>query len=124
MEENCRTQFLKGIELFNQEQFYDCHDVIEEIWLGESSDKRPFLQGIIQAAAAFHHYQHGKRGAARSLFSLAVQKLKPYPAVYCGVRVKVFVGKLEDWKKALDENISLKSYTPLSIPYPKIEIPC
>ena len=116
------TQFFKGIELFNQEQFYDCHDVIEEVWLVEASDKRPFLQGIIQAAAAFHHYQHGKCGAARSLFSLAVQKLEAYPEVYCGVRVKVFIGKLENWKKALDESIALKSRAPLSIPYPKVEI--
>jgi predicted metal-dependent hydrolase len=33
-------QFLRGIELFNRAEFYDCHDTIEEIWLQESSDEQ------------------------------------------------------------------------------------
>ena len=55
-----RDQFLKGIELFNQEQFYECHDTLEEIWLEETGEERGFLQGMIQVAVAFHHYQNGK----------------------------------------------------------------
>ena len=47
-------QFTKGIALFNQQEFYDCHDVIEDMWLQESSDEQPFLQGLIQSAVAFH----------------------------------------------------------------------
>ncbi len=82
------SQFLRGVELFNREEFYDCHDTIEEIWLQESSDQQPFLQGIIQAAVAFHHYQHGKWGAARSMLKLAIGKLQDYPEYNNRVKVK------------------------------------
>ncbi len=40
-------QVLKGIELFNREEFYDCHDTIGKIWLQESRAEQPFLQGLI-----------------------------------------------------------------------------
>lgn len=122
MDETHLAQFIKGIELFNQQEFYDCHDVIEEIWLQESSEQQPFLQGLIQAAVAFHHYQNGKWGAARSLLKLAVEKLQPYPDVHCGVPVKALVIELDQWKEALDESISLKSRAPLTLLYPKVEM--
>jgi uncharacterized protein len=122
MDDQHLAQFLKGIELFNREEFYDCHDTVEEIWLEESSDQQPFLQGIIQSAVAFHHYQHGKWGAARSMFRLAIEKLHDYPEVHSGVRVKELVRDLKHWKNALDEAIPGTTRTPLSLCYPKISL--
>ena len=122
MDEIHLAQFIRGIELFNQQEFHGCHDAIEEIWLQESSEQQPFLQGLIQAAAAFHHYQNGKWGAARSLFKLAVKKLQPYPEIHCGVRVKKLVTELNQWKEVLDERISLKSRVPLTLLYPIVEM--
>ncbi len=117
------SQFLRGVELFNREEFYDCHDTIEEIWLQESSDQQPFLQGIIQAAVAFHHYQHGKWGAARSMLKLAIGKLQDYPEYHQSVKVKELVCELSGWKSALDEAIvSQKTHVPLGLAYPKISL--
>jgi hypothetical protein len=115
-------QFLKGIELFNQEEFYDCHDTIEEIWLQESSDQQPFLQGLIQSAVAFHHYQHGKLGAARSMLNLAIEKLIGYPDIHHQVLLKDFLGGLRAWKEGLDEAISLKTRSAIPTSYPRIEM--
>jgi len=121
MDEAFREQFLKGIELFNQRQFYECHDTLEEIWLQESSDEQPFLQGMIQSAVAFHHYSQGKRGAARAMFKLALEKLETYPAHYQGLDLGVLVQDLRAWKEALDHAISSQSTDPLPNEVPKIQ---
>ena len=115
-------QFLKGIELFNREEFYDCHDTIEEIWLQESSDEQPFLQGLIQSAVAFHHYQHGKLGAARSMLILAIEKLEGYPQAYHQVQLVEFLAGLRAWKAGLDEAISQKTESSIPGSYPRIEM--
>jgi predicted metal-dependent hydrolase len=121
MDEACLSQFLKGVRLFNLEEFYDCHDIIEDIWLQESSDQQPFLQGIIQAAVAFHHYQHGKWGASRSMLKLAIGKLENYPKMYQSVKVEKLVCELRAWKSALDEAITSQSTdVPIGLAYPQI----
>ncbi len=115
-----QAQFLKGIELFNQENFYECHDTVEVIWLEESSDEQPFFQGIIQSAVAFHHYQHDKWGAARFMLELAIGKLCGYPDDHHGPRLQEFFGEFQGWKLALDKAISEGSQGELGLVYPKI----
>lgn len=99
------AQFNRGLELFNQGHFYECHDVLEDIWLQESSDRQPFLQGLIQAAVSFHHYRHGKLGAARSMLRLALEKLSQYPDQNEGLDLGRLRRELEDWRRFLDQAV-------------------
>src|SRR5712691_9506386 len=52
-----KRKFQDGFERFNRGQFFEAHESWEEIWLHAPKHEKPFLQGIIQVAAAFHHYQ-------------------------------------------------------------------
>jgi predicted metal-dependent hydrolase len=117
-----QPQFLQGLELFNRREFYDCHDLIEDLWLQESSDQQPFLQGIIQAAVAFFHYQQGKWGAARTMMQQSIERLAPYPGSHGGIDLERFRSELRVWKEALDEAISRGSRAPLALDYPMINL--
>ena len=117
-----QNQFLKGIKLFNQEEFYQCHDVLEEIWLEETGKERLFLQGMIQAAVAFYHYQNGKRGAARSMLRRALEKLRAAEAVQQHRISASFLFQLQQWKDALDGMISTGDREPLSVAFPKVKV--
>ena len=110
----------EGLRLFNRQEFYDCHDLIEGLWLEESSDEQPFLQGLIQAAVAFFHYQQGKWGAARAMMKQSLDNLTPYPEVYKGIQVARLRSELLVWKQSLDRAISERSRTPLDMDYPLI----
>src|SRR3970040_1227213 len=57
--EQKRVKFRRGLDCFNRREFFVCHEVLEEIWLEETEEEKPFYQGIIQVAAAFHHYLNG-----------------------------------------------------------------
>ena len=71
-----RLELLKqGQDLFNDENFFEAHEAWEALWHGEVAEERVFIQGLIQAAAHFHHVLNRRWGAAESLARLALQKI-------------------------------------------------
>jgi len=74
---------------FNSGQYYEAHDVLEDLWLTETGPDAPFYQGLIQFAGGFVHLQkqfarpdHPKDGRrlapASRLFALAERNLAPF----------------------------------------------
>lgn len=70
------AQFLRGVELFNTGQFFECHEVLEEIWLKADGEERELLHALIQSAVALHHFQHGNLKGALSVSLRARGKLE------------------------------------------------
>ncbi len=96
-----RETFWRGIERFNRQEFIECHEVLEEIWLEEPPEEKPFYQGIIQIAAAFHHVHNRNLRGARSLMVAGAAKLRRYSAHPCGIDVAAFLTALAPWLEAL-----------------------
>ena len=42
---------------WNEQQYYEAHDVLEQLWLISESPDADFFKGLIQAAGAFVHLQ-------------------------------------------------------------------
>lgn len=74
-----REKFRRGIGHFNRGEFFICHEALEEIWLTAPLEEKPFYQGLIQVAAAFHHLSRGNRTGAASLLAAGLAKLEAYP---------------------------------------------
>ncbi|MEO8216074.1 MAG: DUF309 domain-containing protein [Acidobacteriota bacterium] len=86
-----------GVELFNRGDFWHAHEAWEEIWLAATGERRRFLQGMIQLAAAFHHLQRGTLRGAGRLIAEAEQKTREFPEGYLGlVRKPVVARALDD----------------------------
>lgn len=66
-EESPPGQLLQGIREFNGQEWYDCHETVEDLWIGAEGELRDFYQGIIQIAIALHHWRNGNFGGAVSL---------------------------------------------------------
>ena len=78
-----QTPLITGIAQFNDHDFWHAHESWEELWLAAEGDRKQFLQGLIQLAAAYHHVKRGTspRGAVR-LFDAALRRLQPFPEGY------------------------------------------
>ena len=75
-----QERFERGLAHFNARQFFEAHEVWEEIWLTEDEPERTFLQGLIQIAAAFHHYRRGNPEGAETLLAAGIVKIYALPA--------------------------------------------
>ena len=90
--------YLGYFECFNRQLFFEAHEVLEELWLGERGrqDDR-FYKGLIQLAGAFVHLQKLKPGPAAALFKLAHANLEHYPSVHRSLDVNALQALIESW---------------------------
>lgn len=89
--------FQKGQEAFNSGHFYDAHEHWEEVWLETPNPEKMFLQGLIQIAAAFHHYSRANRLGCRNLLQAGLSKLELSPEVHWGLVIEPLRAAVRLW---------------------------
>jgi predicted metal-dependent hydrolase len=95
--------FWQGIEEFNQQQFYACHDTLEALWLEASEPQKAFYQGILQIAVGCYHLgNHNWRGAV-ILLGEGVRRLDFYIPVYENIDVTQFINESTQLLKTLQQ---------------------
>ena len=105
--------YLAGIVKFNECDYYECHEVWEELWTEYRGPSRKFYQGLIQAAVALYHFGNGNIRGARKLHGSVHGYLEPYGSYYLGLH-------LDQFFKAFDE--CLKEVAASTENFPKIEL--
>ena len=96
-------RFKKGLELFNHKDYFECHEVIEDLWLETPKDNeyRDLYKGVIQAAAAIHQFQRGILTGARGLCKTAIAYLEKYKPEALGLNVEKLVEEMKGCFSAL-----------------------
>jgi predicted metal-dependent hydrolase len=83
---------------WNEQRYYEAHDVLEQLWLRTDSSEADFFKGLIQAAGGFVHLQkrfqypsHAKHSRrlppAVRLFRLAERNLSRFGPQHHGLDV-------------------------------------
>lgn len=88
-------RYLQGIEYFNDCEFFEAHEVWEEIWQEDRSSSRKFLQGMIQAAVALHHFGNGNIRGAKKVYYGSCGYLEHYRPRYWGLDLDKFLGEMK-----------------------------
>lgn len=99
------AHYLGFFACFNQGLFFEAHEVLEELWLGERGRPRDlFYKGLIQLAGAFVHVQKNRPAPAISLFKLAQSNLARYPDFFEGLEIKAVQTCITRWLGLLASN--------------------
>jgi predicted metal-dependent hydrolase len=94
-------RYLAGILFFNRRDFFEAHEVWEDLWHASTGPERRFIQALIQAAVALFHFGNGNvRGAAR-LYHSSYDYMKPYLPAYAGLDVAAFWEQMKQCCAAL-----------------------
>jgi predicted metal-dependent hydrolase len=83
-------RFLEGVRLFNAREFFEAHEVWEDLWHEMVGADRRFVQGLIQAAVCAYHAGNGNARGAGRLFESARRYMTAYGATHWGVDVAGF----------------------------------
>jgi len=89
------AQYLEGLRLFNAEDFFESHEVLEELWSETQDERRKFYQGLIQAAVALLHFGNGNLGGAKKVYLTSRRYLEAYRPEFEGLDVARFLENLE-----------------------------
>lgn len=103
MTEEIPLDFWQGIEQFNTQEFYACHDTLEALWMEAGEPEKRFYQGILQIAVALYHLgNHNWRGAV-ILLGEGINRLSYYQPNYAGIAVEDLLGQSAKLLSALQQ---------------------
>ncbi len=94
-------ELLRAIDQFNRRDWFDCHETLEYLWMGQIGETRDFYQGILQVAVALHHWRGGNFRGAVSLLARGAGYLRRVRPVCQGVDVEGFVADADRLWEAL-----------------------
>jgi predicted metal-dependent hydrolase len=89
--------FAEGVELFNGGYHWEAHERWEEVLRDADGEAKNFLQGFVQAAAGMTFLRARKTESAGYLFLKAVETLRQFEEMNCGVQFR----PLLDWMAGL-----------------------
>ena len=110
----------EGIRLFNEEYFFEAHEVLEDLWKREHGKSKLFLQGLIQICAAYHHFQNGNLIGAETLLERGAQKMRSYPPDYLGIDTATLLAHV-DRDRARIGKMQSDEVDQKSLEFPRIE---
>ena len=93
----------EGIRLFNDRQFFASHEVLEHFYQDTDAKNKPFLEGLIQLAAAFRIFSDfGETQGPVRMIHQALIRFENYQPAFLQVRVKDICQSAEAWAKAAE----------------------
>jgi predicted metal-dependent hydrolase len=107
--------FRHGLELFNRGEFFDAHEVLEDVWRAAPPPEKKFLQGLIQVAVGLHHYSRGNLAGARSLLARAARNLDDYGDHHGGIELARFRRSVLECSQSLAEGDTLSRLPTLDL---------
>jgi len=88
-------RYLEGIEHFNRCDFYEAHEVWEELWADYQGPSRKFYQGLIQVAVCLHHFGNGNTRGAIKLYHGCRGYLESFRPKHEGIDLDKLITQLE-----------------------------
>jgi uncharacterized protein len=90
-----QERYLEGIRLFNEHDFFQAHEVWEEIWRHSAGIQRHFYQGLIQCSVALEHYRRGNPRGVASLYNSYRKHFGSVPALFMSLDIGPFLNEME-----------------------------
>jgi uncharacterized protein len=88
-------RYLAGILFFNERDFFEAHEVWEDLWSESHGNERRFYQGLIQAAVGLYHFSGGNLGGAVKLYRSSRDYMEPCGSPFLGLDTAAFWAQME-----------------------------
>ncbi len=63
--------------LFNRKHYFECHELLEDVWREALGDEKQFLQGLIHIAVGLYHAAAANYKGASNQLEKGIRRLTP-----------------------------------------------
>ena len=95
----------EALRLFNQGEWYACHDLLEDLWHQNQGPDRQALQGLLQIAVAHLHLERDNLRGATVLLGEGLGRLKPYGDEALGLNISPLLAAVSRRLQALQQGV-------------------
>jgi len=78
---------IKGMQLFNQGEYWLAHEALEEAWKDESGAVRELYRAILQAGVVYLHITRDNYLGAVKTYTKVQKWIQPWPEVCRGIQI-------------------------------------
>ena len=86
--------FDRGVMLFNQREYFECHEVLEDYWRQQTTSDKELTQGIIQIAVAFYHLLRDNRVGAHKLLVRGINRIDNFRPTFRDLDMQRFTDEV------------------------------
>jgi hypothetical protein len=117
---------VKGLQAFNQREFYDAHEYFEDAWRISPLEEREIYRALLQLSGGFYRLTQDRPAAARKFFDRALIWLRPFPASFKSLDVEDLRARLKALLLALEKDlpsaeIATQHFHPIKLP-PEVKL--
>ena len=88
--------FFSGLNAYAKGEYFDAHEIWEELWSDYYLKDKDFIQGLIQLAVCFVHLENGNINGARSLLKKSTKKFIGFLPNHRNINVKELMNSLNE----------------------------
>ena len=113
--------FLKGVESFNDANFYDAHEHWEDLWSDYRLKDAKFIQALIQLAVGYFHITNQNKNGAIGLLKKCKPKFEKYIPQCRGMNVENILFFVNESLECLDSITKMSDFKWSIVPKLKIK---
>ncbi|MCZ6676197.1 MAG: DUF309 domain-containing protein [Candidatus Poribacteria bacterium] len=91
----------KGIQEFNNGEYFECHETLEDVWMIEVGPDRLFYQGLLQLSVGCFHLLNRNYLGAASQWSKGCAKLQHFGNQHLGVELQSLLEQMRRCQEML-----------------------
>jgi predicted metal-dependent hydrolase len=90
------SRLIAAINKFNEGDYFECHEILEDIWFDVRDGSRNFYQGLLHISVAFYHLtkKNNFKGTIIQL-NKALDKLNSFDEQFQGIDLLKLNGQLK-----------------------------
>jgi len=111
--------YQEGLRKFKEKDYFEAHELWEDLWSDYYLEDRKFVQGLIQLSVSFVHLERGNLNGARSLLNKSKEKFTLFSGTHRKINVQRLLNQIDlvkiqyenlndvsqfDWEKTPDLN--------------------
>ena len=115
-EEKKERLFFDGLRAYEEKDFFEAHELWEELWSDYYLADRTLIQGLIQLAVSFVHLGNGNLNGAKSLLKKSADKFSSFSGIHRGINIDDLKQQIVEIKNEFEKLMTVDEFDWTHVP--------
>ena len=94
-EKKKKELFREGLKQYKLMDYFESHEVWEELWSDYYLEDKKFIQGLIQLSVSFVHLSNGNMIGANNLLNKSKEKFTQFSGIHRGIDISILLSQIK-----------------------------